>query len=295
MNCMKTANRIRRRRATESMFSITMKRLFKNKSAVIGLVILIIEVALAILAPYICRYSYDAIDPLNKFMHPCAEHLFGTDNLGRDMLSRVLYGGRYSLFIGISATLIGALIGMIVGGIAGYFGGTTDQILMRLLDVVTSIPSMLLTIIIVAVMGTGVIPTLFALAVGRIAGSARMFRAQCLAIRGQEYVEACHSIGCSHFSILLSHITPNAVSPLIVSTTLGMAGAVTACAALSFIGLGVQMPIPEWGALLSAGRSYLRQHAYLSVFPGLAIMLTVFSLNMLGDGLRDALDPKLKN
>lgn len=284
-----------KRSRSESMFSITMKRLIKNKAAMLGVIVLLIEAVLAILAPYICRYSFDAVDPVHKFMRPCMEHLFGTDNLGRDLLSRVLYGARYSLTIGVAATLLGTLLGMVIGGISGYFGGKTDFLLMRFLDVITSIPSMLLTIIIVAVMGTGVVPTLCALAVGRIAGSARMFRAQCLAIRGQEYVEACQSIGCSHFSILLRHITPNAISPLIVSTTLGMAGAVTACAGLSFIGLGVQMPIPEWGALLSAGRTYLRQYAYLSVFPGLAIMLTVFSLNMVGDGLRDALDPKLKN
>lgn len=292
---MSKGNQSKKHNFSESMFSITARRLFKNKAAVLGLCILIIEVVLAILAPYISKYAYDAIDPLHKFMKPCAEHWFGTDNLGRDLFSRVLYGARYSLAIGVSATLLGTLVGMIIGGIAGYFGGTTDLILMRFLDVITSIPSMLLTIIIVAVMGTGVVPTLCALAVGGIAGAARMFRAQCLAIRNQEYVEACRSIGCSHFSILLKHITPNAISPLIVSTTLGMASAVTTCAGLSFIGLGVQMPIPEWGALLSAGRSYLRQYAYLSIFPGLAIMLTVFSLNMLGDGLRDALDPKLKN
>lgn len=292
---MSTNKQSKKHHFSESMFCITARRLFKNKAAMLGLIVLVVEVILAILAPYISKYSYDAVDPINQFVGPCAEHWFGTDNLGRDMFSRVLYGGRYSLAIGISATLLGTVVGMIVGGIAGYFGGTTDLILMRALDVITSIPSMLLTIIIVAVMGTGVVPTLCALAVGGIAGAARMFRAQCLAIRNQEYVEACRSIGCSNISILLRHITPNAISPLIVSTTLGMATAVTTCAGLSFIGLGVQMPIPEWGALLSAGRTYLRQYSYLSIFPGLAIMITVFSLNMLGDGLRDALDPKLKN
>lgn len=270
-------------------------RLLHNKAAVLGLIIFIIELILAFAAPVIIPYDYAEMNPAIRYTKPCADHLFGTDNMGRDMLSRILYGARYSLTIGITSTLAGTFSGMVVGAIAGYFGGTVDNLIMRLLDVIQAIPGMLLTIVIASVMGTGATVTIIAMAVGGIAGNARLFRAAILNVRTQEYIEASQSINCSSARIIVHHIVPNALSPMIVSTTMGMGGSIVGAAGLSFMGLGVQPPVPEWGALLSSGRTDIRMYPYLVLFPGLAIMLTVFCLNILGDGLRDALDPKLKD
>ena len=270
------------------------RRLLKNKSAMIGLSIFTVEVIIAILAPMIIPYDYASGIVKDRFMGPCIQHLFGTDNMGRDLLSRVIYGSRYSLTIGVLSTLLGMLLGMFMGAVSGYFGGIADSVIMRILDILQSIPGMLLNIVLAAVMGTGVPVTIIALAIGTTAGCARMFRATILNVRTAEYIEASQSINCSKLRIILHHIVPNAISPMIVLATMGTANAIVNAAALSFIGLGVQAPTPEWGALLSAGRESMRLYPYLVIFPGLAIMITVISLNMLGDGLRDAMDPKLK-
>ena len=278
-----------------SMALQVFKRLIKNKTALVALIILLLEVLIAVLAPWIIPYDYAEINVVNRYIEPCAEHLFGTDNMGRDLFSRVIYGARYSLSIGMTANLLGVLIGMILGAVAGYFGGMVDNLIMRFLDILAAIPGMLLMIVMAATMGTGVPVTIIALAIGTAAGNARLFRASILNVRSAEYIEAAQSINCSTFRTIVKHITPNAFSPMIVSITMGVAGCIITSAALSFMGLGVQSPTPEWGALLSAGRADMRMYPYLVLFPGLAIMITVFCLNMLGDGLRDALDPKLKN
>ncbi|MBQ6520479.1 MAG: ABC transporter permease [Anaerolineaceae bacterium] len=278
-----------------SEFLRVMKQLSRNKMAVVGLIILVIEIILAILAPVIAPYDYTQMDILNMFAPPSAQHIFGCDDLGRDIFSRILIGARYSLSCGILATLIGVVIGMAIGAVAGFFGGKVDNIVMRILDVIQAIPGMVMMIVMSAVLGPGFVNTIFAMAFGTIPGMARMLRAQMLKVRENEYIEASVSINCSKFRIIMDHLIPNCMSPMIVQATMGVAQTITTASGLSFIGLGVQPPIPEWGAMLSGARQFIRQAPHLVIFPGLAIAVTVLALNMMGDGLRDALDPKLKN
>ena len=285
----------RKKPRKNSEFLRVMKQLSRNKTAVLGLVILLIEIVLAILAPYIAPYDYTEMDFMNMFATPSKAHLFGCDDLGRDIFSRILIGARYSLSCGILATLIGTVIGMAIGAIAGFFGGKTDNIIMRILDVIQAIPGMVMMIVMSAVLGPGFINTIIAMAFGTIAGMARMLRAQMLKVRENEYIEASVSINCSKARIILDHLIPNCMSPMIVQATMGVAQTITTASGLSFIGLGVQPPAPEWGAMLSGSRQFIRQAPHLVIFPGLAIAVTVLALNMMGDGLRDALDPKLKN
>lgn len=276
-------------------FSRVMKQLSKNKVAMLGMFILIAECLLALLSPFINPYGYAEMDLTACFATPSFDHLFGCDDMGRDIFSRVLYGGRYSITIGIVAILIATAIGIVIGAISGYFGGQVDNIFMRILDVVQAIPGMLLMIVISAVLGPGFFNTIIAMSVSSIPGMARMLRAQMMKERGNEYIEASQSINCSKLRIIFIHLLPNCISPIIVQATMGVAQTITLAAGLSFIGLGVQPPTPEWGAMLSASRSFIRQSPHLIIFPGLAIAITVLALNLLGDGLRDALDPKLKN
>lgn len=272
-----------------------LRQLAKNKLAVLGLIIMIIEIVLALLAPKIIPYDYTAMDMSVMFAKPSWAHLFGCDDMGRDIFSRVLYGARYSITMGVAAIALATVIGCTIGAVAGYFGGWVDNIVMRALDVVQAIPGMLMMIVISAVLGPGFLNTIFAMAFGYIAGMARMLRAQMLKERNNEYIEAAVSINCSRFRIIVSHLIPNCMSPIIVQATMGVAQAITLAAGLSFIGLGIQPPTPEWGAMLSGARQFMRQAPHLVIFPGLAIAITVLSLNLMGDGLRDALDPKLKN
>lgn len=278
-----------------SEFVRVMKQMSKNKLAMIGLAIFIVEIVLAILAPYISPYSYTKMDMTACFATPSATHFFGCDDMGRDIFSRVLYGARYSISIGILAVLFSVIIGCAIGAVAGYFGGQVDNLIMRLLDVIQAIPGMLMMIVISAVLGPGYLNTIIAMSFGSIPGMARMLRAQMLKERTNEYIEAATSINCSTFRIIFHHLIPNCLSPIIVQATMGVGQTITLAAGLSFIGLGVQPPIPEWGAMLSASRQFMRQAPHLVVFPGLAIAVTVLALNLMGDGLRDALDPKLKN
>ena len=279
----------------KSEFARIMRQLSKNKLAMLGLIIFIIEVVLAILAPYIAPYKYDAMDMTQMFALPSAQHFFGCDDMGRDIFSRIFYGAKYSISIRILAILLATVIGMFIGAVAGYFGGWVDNLIMRLLDVIQAIPGMLMMIVISAVLGPGYINTIIAMAFGSIPGMARMLRAQMLKERGNEYIEASTSINCSTPRIIISHLIPNCMSPIIVQATMGVAQTITLAAGLSFIGLGIQPPIPEWGAMLSSARQFIRMYPHLVIFPGLAIAVTVLALNLLGDGLRDALDPKLKN
>ena len=287
-----TTGKIRKK----SEFARVMKQLGKNKLAVLGLIILVLEIILCAGAPLFTKYGYAEMDYMS-FMDPTpsGQHIFGCDSMGFDIYTRILYGGRYSITIGIAAILISACIGIIIGSVAGYFGGQTDNIIMRLLDVIQAIPGMLLMIVISAMLGTGFLNTILALSVSSIPGMARMLRAQMMKERGNEYIEASQSINCSKFRIIFIHLLPNCISPIIVQATMGVAQTITMAASLSFIGLGVQPPAPEWGAMLSASRAYIRQYPHMVIFPGLAIAVTVLALNLLGDGLRDALDPKLKN
>lgn len=271
------------------------RRLSKNKMAMVGLCIFLIEIIVALLASFIMPYSYSEMRPMEMLQGPSLSHLMGTDDMGRDVFSRLLYGARYSLGIGLMSLVLGAWLGIIIGAISGFFGGWVDNIIMRILDIIQAIPGMLMMIAIAAVLGKGFINTCFALAIGSIPGTARLLRASIMNIRNMEYLEAAESINCSRFRMIMGHVLPNAFSPLIVSFTMGVANTIVMAASLSFIGLGIQPPQPEWGAMLSASRAYMLDYPHLVLFPGVAIMVTVLALNLLGDGLRDALDPKLKD
>lgn len=279
----------------ESPTAAMLKRLSRNKTAMFGLVLFLILVFSAMLAPLLAPYDGNVMDPVNKFLSPSREHLFGTDEYGRDIFSRVLYGGRYSLGLGFLASLAGTAAALLLGSIAGYFGGFLDNLILRLLDVIQSIPGTLMNICLSAVLGPGFGNTALALSLNQFCTQTRMLRATILSIRQQEYLEASISINCSTPGIILKHVIPNSISPIIVNTAMGVGHTIMAAAGLSFLGLGVQPPTPEWGAMLSAGRSYIRYYPHMVIFPGLMIALTVLSINLLGDGLRDALDPRLKD
>lgn len=271
------------------------KRLKRNKLAMFGLIILAGLIAIAAFTPWIAPYGYDDQDLDKSLMKPNSENWFGTDLKGRDVLSRMIYGARVSLFVGFFAVTISVVVGGLLGAIAGYFGGKLDNIIMRCMDILLAIPSILLAISIAASLGTGLINLMIAVGISSVPGYARLVRASTLSIRNIEYIEASKSVGASHFSIIIKHVIPNCLSPVIVQATLGVAFAILTAASLSFIGLGIEPPEPEWGAMLSSGRQYIRDFPHLTLFPGLAIMITILALNFLGDGLRDALDPKLKN
>ena len=283
------------KRKKNSQFKEIMHRLAKNKLAMAGLVIVIIEIFLAIIAPLIITYDCNANDVLNAKSGPTMQHLFGTDELGRDIFSRIIYGARYSLSIGIFGTLITTVVGTVIGAIVGYYGGTVDNIVMRILDIIQAMPPILFNIVIAAALGSGFMNTLIALAIGNIPGAVRLIRGSVMGIRKMEYLESADAINCSKLRTIFVHVLPNAISPSIVACTMNVANLILIAASLSFIGLGVQAPTPEWGAMLSGSRNYIRDCPYMVLFPGLAIAITVLALNLLGDGLRDAMDPKLKD
>ncbi|MCD8010771.1 MAG: ABC transporter permease [Lachnospiraceae bacterium] len=277
-----------------SMAGEVMSRLIRNKGAVIGGILLIFMVAVCLLAPVIAPYSYDAQDVTRKFMEPCREYIFATDELGRDIFSRILYGGRISLMVAVSATAISAFFGVILGAIAGFYGGRTDNIIMRCLDIFMAIPYLLLAIAVSTAAGSGLTSAIIAVGVAGIPNFARTVRGPILSVKEQEFIEAARAIDAKDARIMFKHLLPNVLSPFIVALTGGVANAINSVAALSFLGLGVPAPYPEWGAMISSARSYILQHSYMVTFPGLAIALVVIALNLFGDGLRDALDPRLK-
>lgn len=278
----------------QSQFSVVVRRLSKNPSAVIGITVFAFLVIMAILAPLIAPYPYEKQDLFHTRSAPSAEHWFGTDELGRDVFSRIVWGSRFSLSIGVLAVAVGMSIGMVFGALAGYFGGWVDNLIMRLVDVLQSIPGILLAIVVSVVLGPGFFNSVLALSIGGIPMGVRLLRASILGIRSQEYLEAATSINASTTRIIVRHVFPNSFSPMLVSATMGIGNTIMAAAMLSFIGLGVQPPTPEWGAMISGGRTLIRSCPWMVTFPGIFIMLTVLALNMFGDGLRDALDPKLK-
>lgn len=279
----------------KSQWGEVWRRLKANKMAMAGLIILILLILMALGADIIAPEGYDAQEISNRFQPPSADNWFGTDNLGRSLFSRVVHGSRTSLSVGIVSVGIAIIIGGLLGAAAGFYGGKIDNVIMRLMDILLAIPSILLAISIVAALGGGLFNVMLAVGISSIPGYARIVRASVIQIKGQEFVEAARAIGADDKRIILMHIIPNALAPIIVQGTLGVAGAILSAAGLSFIGLGLAPPSPEWGAMLSAGRDYIRDHMWMTLWPGLFIMITILSLNLLGDGLRDALDPKLKD
>lgn len=272
----------------------TWRRLRKNKLAMAGLIIVVILILAAIFADFISPYDPAAQDLLHMREMPTRQHLLGTDEYGRDILSRIIYGGRVSLLVSMLAILFGLVVGGVFGISSGYFGGLYDGFIMRCMDIMMAIPGFLLAVCISAALGSGVFNTALAIGIGCVPGYARLFRALVLGIRDQEYIEAARVTGSSNARIMVRQILPNILSTVIVDTTLRIGGCILMISSLSFIGLGVQPPTPEWGSMVSAGRSLIRAFWPLATFPGLAIMLTLFGFNLFGDGLRDALDPKLK-
>ncbi len=277
-----------------TLWSDVWKRLRKNKLAMVGMVIVIILVFITIFANVLAPYDYSQQNPLIRLQLPSSEHWFGTDDFGRDLFSRIIYGGRISLLVAVMGVAIGILIGGLLGSVAGYFGGAVDNIIMRCMDIVQAIPGILLAVCISAILGGGVWQTAIAISISGIAGNCRMLRATALSIRSQEYVEASLACGATNMRVILSHVIPNCLAPIIVDSSLRIGGNIMMISGLSFIGLGVQPPIPEWGAIINSGRQYIRDFWPLITFPGIAIMITMFGFNVFGDGLRDALDPKLK-
>jgi len=282
------------KRKKKSRFVETFKRVFATPTAKIGGVLFIIILLLSIGAPLFTKYLPGDMDMTAALQGPSAAHLCGTDNLGRDQWARLLYGGRYSLALGIIGSLFAAVGGTGLGVIAGYFGGQVENLIMRFCDVCTAIPGTLLCIVISTALGPGFFNTILALSIGAIPNGARMTRGQILSERTKEYLEAAEAMNCSKASIMFRHLLPNVISPTIVGTTMGIGSTITQAATLSYIGLGVQPPTPEWGAMLSAGKSYVTSYPHLLLFPGIAIGITTLAINLMGDGLRDALDPKLR-
>lgn len=272
------------------------RRLKKNKMAVLGLVILVILFLAALFADQIANYDTVVIKQnlADRLQPPSGKHWLGTDEFGRDIFARIVHGARVSLRVGIIAVSISIICGGILGAIAGYYGGLLDNVIMRAMDIFLAVPSILLAIAIVSALGPNIINLMIAISISSIPRYARIVRASVLSIRDQEFIEAARAIGASNTRIIFRHIIPNSLAPVIVQGTLGVASAILSTAGLSFIGLGIQPPAPEWGSMLSGGRQYLRYAWWVTTFPGVAIMITILSLNLLGDGLRDALDPRLK-
>ena len=282
-----------RERKEENRFLVFLTKLLKRREAVVGIVIIFTIIILSIISPWICKYPFDEIDSSMMNKLPSLEHPFGTDSMGRDLLSRVLYGARYSMVVGIISVSISAGGGLIFGAIAGFFGGRVDNLIMRFLDIFHAIPQVLLAIAICTLLGPGLFQTVFAVGLGGIPNFARVIRANILSVRNNEYVEAAESINCSKARIIMRHVVPNALTPYIVQISIAMANALILASTLSYIGLGVQPPTPEWGALLSDARAVVRQYPTQMLFPGLFIMISVMSFNLIGDAIRDVLDPKL--
>ncbi len=272
-------------------------RFKKNKLAMVGLIIMVLLIVLAICAPLLADYEEDAIkqNMKERLQYPSKEHIFGTDQYGRDIFARIIFGARVSLSVGLLTVLVSLTIGAIIGSIAGYFGGKVDNILMRITDVFLAIPHMLMAISIVAALGPGIGNLLVAMVISNVPRFSRIVRSSVISIKDQEFIEAAKACGTSNSRIILKHIMPNVIGPIIVQATLSIAAIIINISGLSFLGLGVKAPTPEWGTMLAEGKTQMRYYPYLIMIPGMAIVITVMALNLMGDGLRDALDPKLKN
>lgn len=281
-------------KATESSGRQTARRLLRNFAFTFGLVLTVLLVGVALAAPLLAPYDANVQDTARRLEPPSHQHLLGMDDLGRDVLSRIIFGARVSLRVGFSVVFLASLVGITLGAISGYFGGIIDTLVMRLTDILLAFPGILLAIAMVAVLGPNLNNVIIALATIGWVGYARLVRGQVLKVREMEYVTAAKALGARSPRVILLHVLPNVINPVIVMATLGLAGAILSEAALSFLGLGVQPPTPSWGAMLTSGRRYLGLANHLAIFPGAAIMLAVMGLNFLGDGLIDALDPKYR-
>lgn len=280
-----------------SQLSLIWHRLRRNRLAMLGLALMSAILLLAVFADVIADYDTEVVgmNMMERLQTPSAKHWFGTDGYGRDVFARIIHGSRLSLSLSIISMLIAVAVGSMIGAISGYFGGRVDDVLMRLMDMLLAIPPMLMSISIVAALGRSMANLMLALALAYMPVFARVIRSSILSVKDQEFVEAARACGTSDARIILRHIIPNAVGPIIVQATLAMGSSILTISSLSFMGMGIQPPQPEWGTMLYEGRDLIRTSPYLVIFPGAAIAVSVLSLNLLGDGLRDALDPRLKN
>lgn len=266
----------------------------RSKLAVIALIFLVLIIILALLADVIAPYPFDVQDPAIRFQPPSGKHLMGTDNFGRDIFSRILYGARISLEIGFLSVTIAMMIGVLIGSFAGYFQGKFDAVIMRVMDTILSIPQLILAIALAAALGNGMRNLIIAVALSAVPRYARIVRSSVINIKDNEYIEAAKLTGSSHLQIIFSEILPNCFAPIIVEGTIGVGTSILSAASLSFIGMGIMPPNPEWGQMLSEGRAYIRDYPFMTLFPGISIAFTILLLNIVGDGLRDAFDPKFR-
>lgn len=287
---------VRKAYKSRSTWGEAWHRLTKNKGAMISLAWIVLLIALALFADVIFDYEADIVKQniSQRFTHPNWKHPFGTDNLGRDLFKRMLYGAKYSLPVGLVATGVSVAIGTTLGAIAGFFGGLVENIIMRFLDIFDAIPGILTGLILIAMVGTGQLGLMITLGIVSVPAFARTGRMAVLMVRNNEFVESAYAIGCNHAEVIFGHVVPNGLSPILVQISIKMGSSIIAASSYSYIGLGIDPPTPEWGALLSAGRAFMIDHSYLTTFPGLFIMIAVIAFNQLGDGIRDAMDPKTK-
>lgn len=275
-------------------FADAWRNFRRHPVSVIALCVLVALIATAIISGFVFDYNKDivAINPSERMQAPNANHWFGTDDFGRDLFARILYGSRYSLFIGITVSVIAMVLGMLIGASCAYFGGVYDALVMRLMDAIICIPSMLLMLALAAAFGKGMNGIIASLIIVNVPGYARIIRSIVLGVVHQEYVEAAVACGTPHWKIILRHVLPNCFGPILVDVLMSVAGTIMAASSLSFLGMGIQVPAPEWGAMLSQATKYLQSQPYLAIFPGMAILITSLTFNLIGDGLTDALDPK---
>jgi peptide/nickel transport system permease protein len=267
---------------------------FGRKVVIFGTLVIMMFVVFAVFAPLIAPYDSNKHDLRNVTQHPSREHLLGTDQLGRDTLTRIIYGSRISLLIGVGAVALGSVVGMLLGLIAGYFGGWLNQVIMRVMDALMAFPMILLALLVAGVLGGGLLNVIIALAVGLVPGSARLVCGQVLSVKENDYILLSRSTGTRSWRVMLSHVIPNCMPPLIVFVTMTLGGVVLGEAALSYLGIGITPPTATWGSMVNDGQNYLLTNPELAFAPGVALMLLVFAFNMVGDGLRDALDPRLR-
>lgn len=300
MKMGKKKDRIQQKRPAEGTIGVSQGKLIwrryrKNKLAMAGLIIMAVYMVLILAAPlYIDYGKVTAMNIPERFMEPSWTHIFGTDQYGRDLFARIVYGGRISLFAGLASVLLSLLISCVLGGFAGYKGGWIDNMIMRILDIFMAVPSLLLSMAIVAALGTGVSKLLIAITITSIPGGARMVRSATMSVKNQEFIEAARSGGQNSAKIIVRHILPNCIGPIIINATLSLGTVIMSIASLGFLGIGITPPTPEWGTILSESRQFIRNYVYLGVIPGAAIGLAVMSLNFIGDGLRDAFDPRTR-
>ncbi|WP_106769240.1 nickel transporter permease [Paenibacillus faecalis] len=281
-------------RARQRRWKSFYTQLQKNKAALFGGYFLIFIIIVSIIGPFLTRHDPAIVDYSAKLLKPSAEHWFGTDHNGRDIFTRIIHGMPLTLSVGFASVLIGALFGIILGVVSGYYGGKIDSVIMRITDIMLAFPGLLLALAIVSVLGKSLFNVIIAVSIFSIPTFARIVRGSTLAVRKLEYIDAMRSLGASDNRIIFKHVLPNIMSPIIVQSTLRIAVAILTASGLSFLGLGAQPPAPEWGAMLNDGRNYITEHPHIALFPGLSIVLVVVAFNLLGDGLRDVLDPKSK-